>query len=112
MIEDSIERIWLWKEEKRDLSRITWKCRELYGKKNMMKREEKLSKKVIIETENGAKTMGKPVGTYITLGASPNLIVPDEDYHFDISKLRYDKIVIMANGKYQCGRGAIFLHYY
>lgn len=41
--------------------------------------------KVVIETENGAKIMGKPVGTYITLEA-PNLIVPDEDYHREISE--------------------------
>lgn len=40
---------------------------------------------VKIETENGAKTMGKPVGTYITIEA-PNMAVPDEDYHAEISK--------------------------
>lgn len=47
-------------------------------------REIKITK-VLIETENGAKAMGKPVGTYITLEA-PNLIVPDEDYHREISE--------------------------
>lgn len=46
-------------------------------------REIKMTK-VIIETEKGAKVMGKPVGTYITLEA-PNLAVPDEDYHREIS---------------------------
>lgn len=40
---------------------------------------------VIIETENGAKTMGRPQGVYITLEA-PNMSVPDEDYHREISK--------------------------
>lgn len=40
---------------------------------------------VKIETENGAKTMGKPVGTYITMEAA-NMAVPDEDYHKEISK--------------------------
>lgn len=40
---------------------------------------------VKIETEKGAKVMGKPVGTYITLEA-PNMAVPDEDYHEEISK--------------------------
>ena len=40
---------------------------------------------VVIETENGAKAMGKPVGTYITMEA-PNMSVPDEDYHREISK--------------------------
>ncbi len=41
--------------------------------------------RVVIKTEKGAKTMGKPVGTYITLEA-PNLAVPDEDYHREISE--------------------------
>lgn len=41
--------------------------------------------RVVIETEKGAKVMGKPVGTYITLEV-PNLAVPDEDYHREISK--------------------------
>lgn len=39
---------------------------------------------VRIETEKGAKTMGKPVGTYITMEA-PNLSVPDEGYHEEVS---------------------------
>lgn len=40
---------------------------------------------VKIETENGAKAMGRPQGVYITLEA-PNLSVPDEDYHREISR--------------------------
>lgn len=40
---------------------------------------------VRIETEKGAKTMGKPVGTYITIEA-PNLSVPDEDYHGEVAE--------------------------
>ena len=40
---------------------------------------------VKISTENGAKAMGKPVGTYITIEA-PNLSIPDEGYHREISK--------------------------
>ena len=43
---------------------------------------------VKIETENGAKTMGKPVGTYITMEA-PNMAVPDEDYHQEISNVLF-----------------------
>ena len=39
---------------------------------------------VIIETENGAKTMGKPKGTYITIEAF-NMDEEDEDYHREIS---------------------------
>lgn len=40
---------------------------------------------VRIETENGAKTMGKPVGTYLTIEA-PNLSSPDEGIHREISE--------------------------
>ena len=35
---------------------------------------------VRIESENGAKAMGKPIGVYITLEA-PKLSEPDKDYH-------------------------------
>lgn len=41
--------------------------------------------KVVIETENGAKAMGKPVGNYITMEA-PNMSAADEDYHREISE--------------------------
>ena len=40
---------------------------------------------VRIETENGAKTMGKPVGTYLTIEA-PNLSSPDEVIHREVSE--------------------------
>ncbi len=40
---------------------------------------------VKIKTENGAKAMGRSQGVYITLEA-PNMSVPDEDYHREISK--------------------------
>ena len=40
---------------------------------------------VKIKTENGAKSMGRPQGVYITLEA-PNMSVPDEDYHREISR--------------------------
>ncbi len=39
---------------------------------------------VRIETENGAKTIGKPVGSYITIEA-PNLSIPDDEIHREIS---------------------------
>jgi spore protease len=41
---------------------------------------------VKIETENGAKAMGRPQGSYITLEA-PNMSVPDDEYHREISKV-------------------------
>ncbi|MFI3209165.1 MAG: GPR endopeptidase [Eubacteriales bacterium] len=46
-------------------------------------REIKITNVKII-TEKGAKVMGKPVGTYITIEA-PNMSDPDEDYHREIS---------------------------
>ena len=39
---------------------------------------------VIIETKNGSRAMGKPMGTYITLEA-PTMTEPEEDYHQEIS---------------------------
>lgn len=47
--------------------------------------------RVIIETKNGAKIMGKPMGTYITLEA-PRMATPDEDYHREVSEKVADQI--------------------
>jgi len=60
--------------------------------------------KVKIETEKGAKTMGKPVGTYLTLEA-PNLAVPDEDYHREVSvdNLNITRHIVKEYGKYAMG---------
>ncbi len=41
--------------------------------------------RVVIETENGAKAMGKPVGTYVTMEA-PHMSVSDEGYHREVSE--------------------------
>lgn len=60
-------------------------------------RELKITK-VIIETENGAKSMGKPVGSYLTLEA-PNLAVPDEDYHREISEKLAEYICMLIEKK-------------
>ena len=40
--------------------------------------------RVEIRTENGAKAMGKPAGTYLTL-ETPNLAIPDEETHMNIA---------------------------
>lgn len=40
---------------------------------------------VKILTENGAKTMHKPIGTYITMEMA-NLVLPDEEYHHEVAK--------------------------
>lgn len=40
--------------------------------------------KVMIDTKNAAKAMGKPMGIYVTMEA-PAMVEPDEDYHREIS---------------------------
>lgn len=40
---------------------------------------------VKILTENGAKSMKKPIGTYITMEMA-NLVLPDEEYHHEVAK--------------------------
>lgn len=54
---------------------------------------------VTIETENGAKAMGKPKGSYVTLEA-PNMIEEDEGYHREIS-LQLSKVLkrLLPQGK-------------
>lgn len=55
--------------------------------------------RVMVESKNGAKIMGKPVGTYITLEV-PNMVAPDEDYHREISEKVADQIrELLPEGK-------------
>ncbi len=41
--------------------------------------------RVMIESKNSARILGKPIGTYLTLEA-PAMSQPDEDYHKEISR--------------------------
>jgi spore protease len=50
--------------------------------------------RVIIETKNAAKAMGKPIGTYITIEA-PQMLEPDEDYHREISECLSEELLNM-----------------
>ncbi len=47
--------------------------------------------RVVIETKNGSKAMGKPIGTYVTLEA-PAMIEPDEEYHKEISAVLSEQL--------------------
>ena len=47
--------------------------------------------KVVVETKNGAKILGKPMGVYITLEA-PAMTEPEEDYHQEISEILADEL--------------------
>ena len=53
---------------------------------------------VQIETEKGAKAMGKPVGSYITIEA-PRMAEPDEDYHREVSARLRDSVEEMVRKK-------------
>ena len=59
---------------------------EIYDEKRNV-----LITKVRVETENGAKAIGKPVGTYVTLEA-PELLAPDEGSHREISEVLSEQI--------------------
>ena len=50
--------------------------------------------KVMIDTKNAAKAMGKPIGTYVTMEA-PALVEPDEDYHREISECMAEELLEM-----------------
>ncbi len=56
--------------------------------------------RVEIKTENGAKAMGKPVGTYLTI-ETPDLAVPDDESHRNISEklCMYIRELIQKNRK-------------
>lgn len=50
--------------------------------------------KVMIDTKNAAKIMGKPMGVYVTMEA-PALVEPDEDYHREISDCLAEELLQM-----------------
>ncbi len=56
---------------------------------------------VRIMTENGAKTMRKPIGTYITM-EMPNLTLEDENYHYEVSEelAKYIKKLLHIDKEY------------
>ncbi len=58
-------------------------------KERYLKKENVRISRVLIETEKGAKAMGKPKGTYITLEAE-ELSEMDEGYHREISRVLAD----------------------
>lgn len=53
--------------------------------------------KVTIDTKNAAKTMGKPMGIYVTMEA-PAMIEPDEDYHREISGCLAEELLKLMPG--------------
>ena len=54
--------------------------------------------KVMVDTKNAAKIMGKPVGTYVTMEA-PAMVEPDEEYHREISDCLAEELLNMLPGR-------------
>ncbi len=53
--------------------------------------------KVVIDTKNAAKAMGKPMGVYVTIEA-PAMVEPDEGYHREISECLADELLQLLPG--------------
>jgi len=53
--------------------------------------------KVMIDTKNAAKTLGKPIGCYVTIEA-PAMVEPDEQYHREISDVLSKELKEMLPG--------------
>lgn len=54
--------------------------------------------KVMVDTKNAAKAMGKPIGTYVTMEA-PAMVEPDEGYHREISDCLAEELLHMLPEK-------------
>lgn len=72
-------------EVRESMEESAGECRGVLVEEEYKEESEIRITSVVIETMNGAKAMGKPVGTYITLEA-PAMAQPDEDYHREISE--------------------------
>lgn len=53
--------------------------------------------KVMVDTKNAAKAMGKPMGIYVTMEA-PALVEPDEEYHREISDCLAEELLGLLPG--------------
>lgn len=53
--------------------------------------------KVMIDTKNAAKAMGKPMGIYVTMEA-PAMVEPDDDYHREISECLAEELLNLLPG--------------
>lgn len=54
--------------------------------------------KVMIDTKNAAKVMGKPMGIYVTMEA-PAMVEPDDEYHREISSCLSEELLDMLPGR-------------
>lgn len=85
---ESRERLEADKDEMRGVT-----CEEQYDEKRNV-----TITKVKIETENGAKSIGKPIGTYLTLEA-PDMVMPDEGSHREVSEVLSEQLKALIGEK-------------
>lgn len=72
-------------EVRESMEESAGECRGVSVEEEYKEESEIKITRVVIETMNGSKAMGKPMGTYITLEA-PAMAHPDENYHQEISE--------------------------
>ena len=72
-------------EAKESITEVESELRGVRVEEYYLEAEDIQVTKVMIDTKNAAKAMGKEVGTYVTMEA-PALVEPDEDYHREISE--------------------------
>lgn len=72
-------------EARESIEEMEGEIRGISVEEEYRERSEVRITKVEILTKNGAKAMGKPMGTYITLEA-PGMQEPDEGYHREIAE--------------------------
>ena len=59
--------------------------------------------KVTIDTKNAEKTLGKPMGVYVTMEA-PAMVEPDDDYHREISEALAEELLKMLPQDWGTGK--------
>lgn len=79
-------------EARESIGEAESELRGVYVEEYYRETEDVRVTKVTIDTRNAAKTMGKPMGIYVTMEA-PAMVEPDEDYHREISKCLAEELL-------------------
>ena len=84
-------------EARESISEADSKLRGVRVEERYHEEEDIRVTKVMIDTMNAARTMGKPMGIYVTMEA-PAMVEPDEDYHREISGRLAEEILELLPG--------------
>lgn len=72
-------------EARESISEVNSELRGVQVEEYYLEEDDIQVTKVVIDTKNAAKMMGKPMGVYVTMEA-PAMVEPDDDYHREISE--------------------------